>query len=99
MVSYLFANSAGYPMQSIPVAGDGARGEELVASVGCMACHQAADETTGSDTRMVTSIQELRRQFGPNFQGLGSKTSAQWVYNCSRTRPATIPARACRACG
>ena len=81
MVSYLFANSAGYPMQSIPVAGDGARGEELVASVGCMACHQAADETTGSDTRMVTSIQELRRQFGPNFQGLGSKTSAQWVYN------------------
>ena len=81
MVSYLFANSTAYPMASIPVAGDAARGEELVASVGCMACHQAPEETAGSDTRSVTSIQELRRQFGPNFQGLGSKTSAQWVYN------------------
>ena len=81
MVSYLFANSTPYAMASIPVSGDAARGEELVASVGCMACHQAPEETAGSDTRTVTSIQELRRQFGPNFQGLGSKTSAQWVYN------------------
>ena len=81
MVSYLFANSTPYPMQSIPVAGDAARGEELVASVGCMACHQAPEETAGSDTRTAASIQDLRRQFGPNFQGLGSKTSAQWVYN------------------
>ena len=81
MVSYLFANSTAYPMVSIPVAGDAVRGEELVASVGCMACHQSPEETAGSDTRTATSIQDLRRQFGPNFQGLGSKTSAQWVYN------------------
>ena len=81
MVSYLFANSTAYPMASIPVAGDAARGEELVASVGCMACHQSPEETAGSDTRTAVSIQDLRRQFGPNFQGLGSKTSAQWVYN------------------
>ena len=81
MVSYLFANSTAYPMASIPVAGDAARGEELVASVGCMACHQSPEETAGSDTRTAASIQDLRRQFGPNFQGLGSKTSAQWVYN------------------
>jgi len=81
MVSYLFANSSAYPMVSIPVAGDAARGEELVASVGCMACHQSPEETAGSDTRTAASIQDLRRQFGPNFQGLGSKTSSQWVYN------------------
>ena len=81
MVSYLFANSTAYPMASIPVAGDAARGEALVASVGCMACHQSPEETAGSDTRTAASIQDLRRQFGPNFQGLGSKTSAQWVYN------------------
>ena len=81
MVSYLFTNSTSYPMASIPVAGDAVRGEELVASVGCMACHQSPEETAGSDTRTAASIQDLRRQFGPNFQGLGSKTSAQWVYN------------------
>ncbi len=81
MVSYLFANSTPYAMASIPVAGDAARGEELVASVGCMACHQAPEETAGSDSRTAAGIQDLRRQFGPNFQGLGSKTSAQWVYN------------------
>ena len=81
MVSYLFATSTAYPMASIPVAGDAVRGEELVASVGCMACHQSPEETVGSDTRTAASIQDLRRQFGPNFQGLGSKTSAQWVYN------------------
>ena len=81
MVSYLFANSTAYPMASVPVAGDAARGEELVASVGCMSCHQAPEETAGNDTRTAAGIQDLRRQFGPNFQGLGSKTSAQWVYN------------------
>lgn len=81
MVSYLFANSTAYPMASIPVAGNAGRGEELVASVGCMACHQSPEETAGSNTRTAASIQDLRRQFGPNFQGLGSKTSAQWVYN------------------
>ena len=81
IVSYLFANSAGYGMEEIPVRGDPVRGEELVASVGCMACHQSPEETVGASERTVSSQQELRRQFGPNFQGLGSKTSAQWVYN------------------
>ena len=97
MVSYLFANSTAYPMQSIPVAGDAGRGEELVASVGCMACHQSPEETAGSDTRTATSIQDLRRQFGPNFQGLGEDLGAVG-YNWLRIRPATIPAPACRAC-
>ena len=81
IVSYLFANSTSYEMEPIPVLGDPVRGEELVASVGCMACHQAPEETVGATERTVTSQQDLRRQFGPNFQGLGSKTSAQWVYN------------------
>ena len=81
IVEYLFANSTAYDMEPIPVAGDPVRGEELVASVGCMACHQAPDETVGATERTVTSQQDLRRQFGPNFQGLGSKTSPQWIYN------------------
>ena len=81
IVSYLFANSTAYDMEPIPVRGDPVRGEELVASVGCMACHQAPEETIGASERTVTSQQDLRRQFGPNFQGLGSKTSPQWIYN------------------
>ena len=81
IVSYLFANSTAYDMEPIPLAGDPVRGEELVASVGCMACHQSPEETVGATARTVSSHQDLRRQFGPNFQGLGSKTSPQWVYN------------------
>ena len=79
MVSYLWDHASGYEMEPLPAGGDVARGEELVASVGCMACHQLPDSQ-----EPAADQDALRRQFGPNFAGIGSKTTPQWIYNWLR---------------
>ena len=79
MVTYLWDRADGYRMMPVPAGGDAARGEELVASVGCMACHQLPD-----DQEPAADRDALRRQFGPNFSGIGSKTTARWIYNWLR---------------
>ena len=76
MVSYLWDRSDGYRMAAVPAGGNAARGEELVASVGCLACHQLPDSQ-----EPATDRDALRRQFGPNLAGIGSKTTARWIYN------------------
>ena len=79
MVSYLWDRAGGYEMVPVPAGGEAARGEELVASVGCMACHQLPDSQEPAADRDT-----LRRQFGPNFSGIGSKTTERWIYNWLR---------------
>ncbi len=79
IVSYLWDSSSGYDMLPLPGQGDAARGEELVASIGCMGCHQLPD---GQDS--AANRDDLRRQFGPNFAGMGSKTTERWIYNWLR---------------
>lgn len=79
IVTYLWDNASGYDMLPLPVGGDAAHGEELVASVGCMACHQLPESQA-----LATNRDELRSQFGPNFAGIGSKTTARWIYNWLR---------------
>ena len=79
MVAYLWDNADGYQMELLPAGGDAAQGEELVASVGCMACHELPNSQNSASNR-----DELRRQFGPNFTGIGSKTTPQWIYNWLR---------------
>ena len=79
MVSYLWDRAGGYEMVPVPAGGEAARGEELVASVGCMACHQLPDSQEPAADRDA-----LRRQFGPNFSGIGSKTTERWIYNWLR---------------
>ena len=81
MVAFLFANSTPYDTRGVAPAGDAVRGEELVASVGCMACHQTADEARGAVQRTAAGQQDLRRQFGPSFDGIGSKVSAEWLFS------------------
>ena len=74
---YLFAASKEIELTDIPVPGDPVRGEELVASVGCFGCHKIEpDPVVTPATR-----QNLQREQGPNLIGLGSKTSATWVFN------------------
>lgn len=57
------------------LAGNSARGEELVASVGCNACHVATDE------------ERSRRQdgrsydIGPDLATVGLKSSEEWIYD------------------
>jgi len=40
MVHYLFSNSESFQMNKMPYTGDALRGQELVESLGCLACHQ-----------------------------------------------------------
>jgi len=57
------------------LAGNAARGQELVESVGCNACHVATDE------------ERARRQdgrsydIGPDLATVGLKTSEEWIYD------------------
>jgi len=76
MVNFLFANSEPFDLPKIPLQGDAKVGEELVKSVGCMACHQIQPETS----TIETTRDQLRQQQGPNLIGLGTKTSKEWLY-------------------
>ncbi len=80
MVSFLFEKSAEFPIEkSITANGDAIKGKELVSSLGCLACH--SDKAAGAMDRekISSSLQTLRSQFGPNLNGLGSKTSPEWI--------------------
>ena len=77
IVAYLFKNSQEFEMVPLPAGGEAKRGEELVSSLGCFACHDIQKEP-GEEK---LTAQRLRREQGPNLIGLGTKTNAQWVYN------------------
>jgi len=74
---YLRTNSQSYSPTRWPGRGNVLRGKKLVASVGCMACHQLDSE---AKTRSE-GLNEIGRQHGPNLIGMGSKTSADWIYD------------------
>ena len=76
-VAYLFAHSDGHEFADpSPPSGDAARGEELVGSVGCLACHINEDQT-----RLDAGT---RRTFGQPLQNIGNKTSYEWLYDWVR---------------
>lgn len=74
MVHYLFESSKEFPLTSMP-EGNSERGKEIVASIGCFACHQIESPD------VPTTRDSLRREHGPNFTGIGSKTSKEWIFN------------------
>ncbi len=77
IVHFLFKKSAPFSMATVPASGNVEKGEEIVASLGCFACHNIEhDKSKEPRTR-----QSLRREQGPNLIGLGTKTSKQWIYN------------------
>ncbi|MBP6344037.1 MAG: c-type cytochrome [Candidatus Omnitrophica bacterium] len=75
MVAFLFANSKAFAPEAPAITGNPVKGEELVASVGCFACHQITKEKAA-----VRDRNEIRREQGPSLIGLGSKTSKEWLY-------------------
>ncbi|MDA0989423.1 MAG: c-type cytochrome [Verrucomicrobia bacterium] len=77
IVHYLFEKGTAYAMTSAVPAGDAARGADLVRTVGCQGCHMLEGESYDE----ILTLQALRRQHGPQLSGLGSKTTAAWVYN------------------
>ncbi|HTL70540.1 MAG TPA: c-type cytochrome [Candidatus Eisenbacteria bacterium] len=66
ITAYLLKNSDPVELSKPPVAGDAARGEDLVKKVGCTGCHTVA----GVDAN----------HFGPELSGLGSKVTPEWLY-------------------
>ena len=77
MVAYLFANSEDHEFAvRRPPRGSAARGEEIVASVGCLACHIVGDES-----RLEAGP---RRAFGQPLQSIGDKTSYEWLFDWVR---------------
>ncbi len=77
IVAYLFANSNPFKKDALNVAGDAKRGEELVSSIGCFACHQIKKD----NTPVVRTRDQLLSEHGPNLVGLGTKTTKEWLYS------------------
>lgn len=74
LVAYIWDKSKRPEYPPAP-AGDAARGEVLFGGVGCQGCHILDPEATRDQF-----YPEIHRLHGPNLAGLGSKTSAAWVY-------------------
>ena len=62
--------------------GNAEKGQELFDVVGCRGCHIIEN----NPNNMTEDIQlaDLLKEHGPNLINLGSKTSAQWLYNWLR---------------
>ena len=75
-VAYLFANSEAYEPAIInPPRGDAARGEQVARAIGCLGCHVIDEGRVEAGTH---------RTFGQPLQGIGSKTTYEWIYNWVR---------------
>ena len=72
IVTYLFEKTEAGGFPKPPGTGDASHGEKLVTSVGCLGCHAVA--------RLEKSPPSLRRRFGPNLDGIGSKATPEWIY-------------------
>ncbi len=77
ITQFLLANTTEYKKDPIPLVGDVKKGEELVSSIGCFACHQVQPQKTDQ----ARNAENLHREHGPNLIGLGSKTSKEWIYS------------------
>ena len=77
VVAYLFANSEDHEfVVADPGPGNAEDGQQLVESVGCLACH-----ITGDETREAAGP---RRTFGQPLQAVGSKTTVEWLFDWVR---------------
>ena len=77
VVAYLFANTEDHEFAvDSPPRGDATRGQELVESVGCLACH-----INGSEGRLEAGP---RRTFGQPLQNIGRKTTYEWLFDWVR---------------
>jgi len=77
IVAYLFSKSSVFSVEPLQKTGNSKKGEELVSSLGCFACHTIDPKPSHEKP----TLQTLRREQGPNLIGLGSKTTSEWLYN------------------
>lgn len=76
IVAYLFEHSdrSGFGTDPVP-AGNAENGRVLFDNLGCRACHLVGDEEDELDVLGVSPL-----QFGPNLEGVASKSSPGWIY-------------------
>jgi len=77
ITDYLFDNSVPFEMEKVSYDGDSLNGEYLYNNLGCKACHQIQEDPVYIDH----TVESLRKEYGPNLIGLGSKTNKQWLFN------------------
>ena len=61
-------------------SGDAENGEKLFGAIGCKGCHVIEPEPVNAEV----TLKEYTKRHGPNLIGMGSKTTAEWVYNWIR---------------
>ncbi len=76
MVDFLFDNSKAFKVDDLKAEGDAKKGKELVASIGCFACHDENKEKL----KEPRTTESLHQEFGPSLTGLGSKTTKAWLF-------------------
>ena len=95
MTEYLYKDSDFKKSNDYDYLGDATSGELLINAIGCMGCHQIDENIADYDPETneyefylskygydieETSNYNLLNQQGPNLIGLGSKVSAEWLY-------------------
>src|SRR4029079_1227606 len=81
----LFDKSTHRVWPSPPAGGSAARGQQILANVGCMGCHVASEQIKDEKTGQIRLARRddfpLERNYGFNLAGVGTKTHAAWIYN------------------
>ena len=78
MSSYLVSENGGKKSTSDHrFMGDAENGQHLFEAIGCMGCHVIEPDPVETET----TLKDQTKRHGPNLVGIGSKTSAEWVYN------------------
>jgi cytochrome c2 len=83
IVAFLFKKSTRRTWQA-PPAGDAARGQQLVASVGCLGCHLAQDAVKDEGGVIRPARRDdfpIERNYGFNLVGVGTKANPAWLFN------------------
>jgi mono/diheme cytochrome c family protein/peptidoglycan hydrolase CwlO-like protein len=66
IATYLLHQSKPLELEKLPEKGDPKEGERLVKEIGCLGCHSIGEHGVN--------------RFAPDLSGLGSKTTADWLY-------------------
>ena len=79
ITEYLFSGKEkDYGTNGSEYVGDPVSGEKLFSAVGCMGCH--VNENDPLAAPHINNYENLTKVHGPNLVGIGSKVSAEWLY-------------------
>ena len=90
ITKYLFEGKNNNPGTSqAKYLGDPVKGEKLFNAVGCMGCH--ISEQNPENAPHINNYDNLTKVHGPNLVGIGSKVSAEWLYEWLMNPQAYMP--------